>query len=203
MKLTTNQLLGKRKEDRMLRATCLAILTAGATMAQAPPAGPVLTLTATTDNVAGAPDNIRISVHRWSTDAEREQLLSAWNMTAPPPTAGRGAARGGADQTADPSAADAGDAAPVAAPAAGGRGGRGGGGRGNAAAAADPRPPAPPAQQHPRELAAQRRRPRSWWWWTRRRGTWRWWRRRTRWWTRRWRGSGAADPGKLARRSAG
>lgn len=45
-----------------------------------PPAGPVLRLTATTANVTGAPDSIRIDILRWSTDAEREKLMSAWNM---------------------------------------------------------------------------------------------------------------------------
>jgi hypothetical protein len=54
--------------------------------------GPVLRLTATTANVSGAPDSIRIDVLRWSTDAERDQLMAAWNMTAP---AGGRAGRGG------------------------------------------------------------------------------------------------------------
>ena len=68
--------------------------------AQTPSSGPILSLTATTDNVSAAKDSIRIDVLRWSTDAERDELLSAWNMTLAP------------------------------APAAGGRGGRGGGGGG-------------------------------------------------------------------------
>ena len=81
--------------------------------------GPVLRLTATTANVSGAPDSIRIDVLRWSTDAERDQLMAAWNMTAP---AGGRAGRGGRG--------------------GGGRGGGGGGrgGRGGEAAA----PPATP-----------------------------------------------------------
>ena len=45
-----------------------------------PAAGPVLRLTATTANVTGAPDPIRIDILRWSTDAEREKLMSAWNL---------------------------------------------------------------------------------------------------------------------------
>jgi hypothetical protein len=49
---------------------------------------PVLSVTATTDNVAGAPDAIRIEVLRWSTDDERASLMSAWNMT----TGGKGRA---------------------------------------------------------------------------------------------------------------
>jgi hypothetical protein len=74
---------------------------------------PVASFTATTANVGGAPDSIRIDVLRWSTDAEREHLMSAWKMTGPAAAPGRGgrAGRGGA----------------------GGRGGRGGRG-------ADPAP---------------------------------------------------------------
>ena len=76
---------------------------------------PILSLTATTDHVSGANDSIRIDVLRWSTDAERDQLLAAWNLTAPPVTAGgRGgrAGRAGRGPAADPSRA----------PLAGGRG---------------------------------------------------------------------------------
>ena len=55
-----------------------------------------LSFTATTDGVAGAPDSIRIDLLRWSTDAERDQLMSAWNMAGRgsngPGAAGRGAA---------------------------------------------------------------------------------------------------------------
>jgi hypothetical protein len=88
--------------------------------AQAPAAG--VTFTATTANVAGAPDSIRIEVLRWSTDAERDKLMMAWN--AKPETAtpgGRGGARGGAR---------------------GARGGAGRGGRGGAEEAAPQTPEA-------------------------------------------------------------
>src|SRR5919197_964674 len=72
-------------------------------LAQTPgPTGPVMRYTATTANVSGAPDSVRIDVLAWSTDAERDQMLAAWNLTAP-----AGGARGGGA-------------------AAGGRGGRGG-----------------------------------------------------------------------------
>jgi len=64
--------------------------------------------TATTSNVSGAGDAIRIELLKWSTDADRDQLLNAWLHPAPPPP---------------PVVAQA------APPAAGG-GGRGGGGRG-------------------------------------------------------------------------
>ena len=74
------------------------ILAAGLINAQTPATGPILRLNATTDNVSGAPDPIRIDLLRWSTDAERDQLLSAWTSPgtpAPAPAAGeRGGARG-------------------------------------------------------------------------------------------------------------
>src|SRR5580704_10287302 len=123
--------------------------------AQTPSSGPILSLTATTQNISGANDNIRIDLLRWSTDAERDEVFGAWSMTlAPAPAAGgrggrggggggRGGGRGAAAPAAAPAAdAAAGDAAPdaggdgapppAAAPAAaaGGRGGRGGGGGG-------------------------------------------------------------------------
>jgi hypothetical protein len=88
-----------------MKSLLTGIVFAGAlALAQTPASGPVLRLTATTANVSGAPDSIRIDVLRWSTDAERDQLMAAWNMTAP---AGGRAGRGGR-----------------------GGGGRGGGGRG-------------------------------------------------------------------------
>ena len=96
------------------------------TLAQTPTAaGPVMRFTATTANVSGAPDAIRIDVLAWSTDAERDQLVGAWNLTAPAAGARGGAAggRGGA-----PGAGGAGGG--------GGRGARGGdAGRGGAPAA--------------------------------------------------------------------
>jgi len=94
------------------------IILAGLINAQTPATGPILRLNATTDNVSGAPDPIRIDLLRWSTDAERDQLLSAW--TSP------GASK----------------AAPAAAAPAGERGGaRGRGGRGGAPADAPPATP--------------------------------------------------------------
>src|SRR5688572_11743479 len=99
----------------------------------------VLRLTATSVNVSEPGNNVRIEILRWSTDQERNQLVTALTPPAPPPAAvpappevaaptagaeaaptrgGRGGARGGA----------------AGARGAGARGGRGG----NNAAAVDP-----------------------------------------------------------------
>ena len=95
---------------------------------------PALRLAATTENVSGAPEAIRIDVLRWSTDAERDQLISAWtHPVAPPPPAGRG--RGGAGRGRGGAAATPDGAAAPAGAAAAGRGGRGGRGGGRGAAA--------------------------------------------------------------------
>ena len=59
----------------------LVILTAICITAQTPATGPILRLTGTSENVSGAPDMIRIDLLRWSTDAERDQLIAAWNLT--------------------------------------------------------------------------------------------------------------------------
>jgi hypothetical protein len=95
----------------MKTLSILCALIAGLAAAQAP----IPSFTATTENVADAPDSIRIDLVRWSTDAERDKLVSAWNMTGVAGRGGSGAVgRGGAGR--------------------GGRGGRGG------AAAAGPAP---------------------------------------------------------------
>lgn len=57
-----------------------------------------LNLTATTANVAGAPDSVRIEILRWSTDEERGKLMSAWELKTPRPAApeaGQGAGKQG------------------------------------------------------------------------------------------------------------
>jgi hypothetical protein len=83
-----------------------SLVAASVMMAQttAPVPGPMLSFTATTDNVAGALGSIRIDLLRWSTDAERAQLLSAWNMTSGAAKGGRG---GRGRRGADPAAEDA------------------------------------------------------------------------------------------------
>ena len=59
----------------------------------AQPSGPILSYTATTANVTGAPDSIRIDLFRWSTEAERNQVVSAWENKATS-RGGRGGAPG-------------------------------------------------------------------------------------------------------------
>ena len=55
----------------------------------------VMNLTATTANVGGAPDAVRIEILRWSTDAERDRLMSAWSPKLPAlATGGDDAGRG-------------------------------------------------------------------------------------------------------------
>src|SRR5258705_463050 len=75
---------------KMIRASLLLgfVLTA---VAQTK--GPILRLSATSDNVSGAGDAIKVDLLSWSTDADRDQLVSAWMLTAP--AAGAGGGRGG------------------------------------------------------------------------------------------------------------
>jgi hypothetical protein len=129
--------------------------------AQTPAKGPGgVHFTATMDNVGGAGDTVKINLLGWSTDADRDQLLAAWNLTPAPAAGARGgggrgaggaggrgaggAGRGarGAAAAADDAAGD--DASPAdALPAATGRGARGGGrgGRGGNTAPAPPETP--------------------------------------------------------------
>lgn len=97
-----------------LAAVALAAILSAA---DAPTAKPVAIFTAATENVNNAREPIQIVVRRWSTDAERDKLLAAWNV--PNPTV---------SITPAPPAADAaGRGADGAGRGRGGRGGRGGG----------------------------------------------------------------------------
>src|SRR5262245_21153008 len=87
------------------RALCLfglAILTALSAHAQTG-----VRFTATSGNVSGAGEAIKINLTDWSPDSRRDEFVAAWTLTSAP-AEGRGG-RGGNG---------------------GGRGGRGGGGRG-------------------------------------------------------------------------
>ena len=82
---------------------CHAVLGATLLAAASVWAGtPVVSYTATTANVSGAPDAIRIDILRWSTDAERGKLLDAWMLkTASTGRGGEGrGGRGGAGRGA-------------------------------------------------------------------------------------------------------
>lgn len=108
--------------------------------------GPIVSFTATSDKIAGAPDGVRIDLFRWSTDAERDRLVAAWSMTNGAGRggrggAGRGAAAAGADPAPDPAAENNGDPFGTFGTAA--RAGRAGRGRG-APPAETPRPIATP-----------------------------------------------------------
>jgi hypothetical protein len=120
------------------------------TIAQTTNKGPIVRMTATTDNVANPGQAVRIELFAWSNDTDRDQFAKAWTNPVQPvqPAAaadggggggGRGGrgGRGGAAPAA--AVADANAGAPVGAAQAargGGRGGRGarGGGRGGDAA---------------------------------------------------------------------
>jgi hypothetical protein len=106
-----------------------------------PSAKPIVRFTATSDNVGGAGQTVRIELFAWSTDAERDQFAKAWTSPVQPVQAAavtEQAARGG--RGGNQPAVAAADAPPPAA-ARGGRGGRGG--RGNRGAEAPPPPVIP------------------------------------------------------------
>ena len=113
---------------------CLSVFICGLfAFMTAQTTGPILSFTATTANVAGAPDAIRIDILRWSTGEERDQFLTAW--TNPGATSGRGAKGRAAPPPEDPFGAGN-DPQSSTAPRGGGRAGRGA-----AAATPAPRPP--------------------------------------------------------------
>ena len=89
----------------------IAFFAAGLTAQTA--AGPILSFSATTTHVMGAPDSIRIDVMRWSTDQDRQQLMSAWEMKGAPGGTGRatGPGRGGRGTASGRAAAIADDPA--------------------------------------------------------------------------------------------
>jgi hypothetical protein len=126
---------------QVLRFTpaAVAIVTTLA-LAQSPNGAPALRLTATAGD-----SQIRIDLLRWSTDAERDQLIAAWTQ---PGAAGRGpGGRGGRPTPAfDPFGAGNDDAAQAAlARGAAARGGNGGGRPGGRGGDAEAPPPTPEA----------------------------------------------------------
>jgi hypothetical protein len=77
-------------------AACGVVLLASALLL-AESEAPGLMVRATTANVTGAPDAVRIEVLRWSTEQERERVVNAWELKAPAggAGAGKGAAKAG------------------------------------------------------------------------------------------------------------
>jgi hypothetical protein len=135
----------------------IGIAAAGLMAAQTPAKGPIQRFTATTDNVSGAGDTVKIDLLSWSTDADRDQFLAAWNLTAPPGGARGGAGRGAAGGAGAAGGRGAGGGRGADAPAAAGARGQdtppadadaaagargGGGGRGGRGAAAGAAPAA-------------------------------------------------------------
>ncbi len=86
------------------------------TAAQGQAAGTGVNLTAASANVSQPGSPVRINMIRWSTDAERTQIVAAMNPPPPPPAAAPARGAGG----------DRGGAPPAARGGAAARGGRGG-----------------------------------------------------------------------------
>lgn len=121
------------------------LATAGSVLVSAQGPGdkrPVMRFLATTDNVKGAGDAARIEILTWATDAQRDEMMAAWNLTPAPGGGARGAGgRGAAAPRGGAAPARGGAPAPGGAPAAapGGAPARG----------AAPAPGAPPAAAAP------------------------------------------------------
>ena len=66
-----------RTNDPLSCLLCGTLLAAASVLAAG---SPLASYTATSANVSGAPDAIRIDILRWSTDAERDKLMDAWKL---------------------------------------------------------------------------------------------------------------------------
>jgi hypothetical protein len=110
-----------RPGNRFLLFFTAAVLAASAVWAQSGGAH----FTATSANVSGAGETIRINVTDWSPDSRRDEFVAAWTLTSAPPQ-GRGARGGGGGGRGN-----------------GGRGGGARGGRGGDASQSAAAPDAP------------------------------------------------------------
>lgn len=142
-------MLDSRGTSGLLAAAGFAALACLGATAQAP-AAPVARFSADTGNLAVGPASVRIDIMAWSTDAERDQLVDAWNGIVSPRTGARGAgtqATGGSRGARGAVAAGAPEptnAPPPAAPARGrGAPGRRGGPPAGTIAAPAPVPDTP------------------------------------------------------------
>jgi hypothetical protein len=126
-----NERFSNRIRILVVRTGILAVLITSISVAQtpAPASARPMNVVATSTGVNGAGETIDFYINRWSTDADRDKVAAAWNVTAAPPPLAPTPAAG---------------VVPAAAPAEGG-GGRGGGGRSAAAPAADATTGAAPA----------------------------------------------------------
>ena len=83
---------GQMKTKRALAGFILGAssLAAVLLLAETPSTNPdaLLQLTATTANVTGAPDSVRIEILRWSTDDERDRVMAAWDLRSSVATPG-------------------------------------------------------------------------------------------------------------------
>jgi hypothetical protein len=100
--------VGDKSGQMKIRAILVgASILAAMLLWAATPSAP-LHLAATTANVKGAPDPVRIEILRWSTDEDRERLMSAWNLkpsATPNATKGAGKQGKGAPKGTEPAAA--------------------------------------------------------------------------------------------------
>src|SRR5262245_5585999 len=117
--------------NRLVLGLAAVVFAAGAIHAQSG-----ASFTATSTNVSGAGEVIRINITEWSPDSKRDEFIAAWTLTAAPTAArgGRGGGGGGAGRGGAGARGGAGGGA--GAGGAAGRGARGGGIAGGAGGAA-------------------------------------------------------------------
>ena len=123
-----------RLASRIVLGLCLIAVAAVAFHAEGG-----ASFTATSANVSGAGETIRINITEWSADSKRDEFVAAWTLTATTPAAARGG-RGGGGGGGRGGAGGAG-AAGARGGGGGARGAAGRGARGTDAAADSPAPP--------------------------------------------------------------
>jgi hypothetical protein len=91
--------MGNESGQMKIRHGVTWFIAAALLLAETPSSNPsaILQLTATTANVTGAPDPVRIEILRWSTDEERDRLMAAWSLkpSAARSTLDKGAGKSG------------------------------------------------------------------------------------------------------------
>lgn len=97
-----------------------AIAIIAAALCAQPPSGP-MQFTATTANVAAAPETVRFEILRWSSDSERDRLLAAWQLrtdSGADKGGGKGGGKAAAKGKANGRGASPAEAAPAVTPEA-------------------------------------------------------------------------------------